>query len=119
MFKPAEIDFIQSQRLLRIGTASPEGRPDVAPVGFDFDGEYFYVSGRDNQQTLKYKYTKRNPVASLALDDLATVKPWRPRGIKIFGDVDFVVRAGYAGEKEYLRIKARSVHSWGLEQGQT
>ena len=115
MFSPAESDFIKSQRLLRIGTASPEGRPDVAPVAFDFDGEYFYVSGMRNKQTLKYKYTKKNPVAALALDDLASEKPWRPRGIKIFGDVDFVVRDGYAGKKEYLRIKPRSVHSWGLD----
>lgn len=115
MFNPAEVAFIQSQRLLRIGTASADGRPDVAPVAFDFDGEHFYVSGMRNQQTLKYKHTKENPVASLALDDLASVKPWRPRGIKIFGDVDFVVRDGYAGKKEYLRIKPRRVHSWGLE----
>ena len=118
MFSPTESAFIRSQRLLRIGTASPDGRPDVAPVGFDFDGDYFYISGMRNKETLKYKHTKENPLASLALDDLASVQPWRPRGIKILGDVDFVVRQGYAGEKEYLRIKPRRVHSWGLEPAQ-
>ena len=119
MFSEAESKYIRSQRLLRIGTASPSGRPDVAPVVFDFDGEYFYVSGMRNKSTLKYKHTKKNPQASLVLDDLASVKPWRPRGLKVFGDVDFVVRSGYAGEKEYLRIKPQRVHSWGLERKPT
>lgn len=114
MFDQAELDFIRSQRLLRIGTASSDGRPDVVPVGFDFDGEYFYISGLRNKRSLKYRNTQENPRATLVLDDLASVNPWRPRGVKIYGEVDFVQRAGYAGEKEYLRIKPSRVRSWGL-----
>jgi pyridoxamine 5'-phosphate oxidase family protein len=114
-FTQAEIDYIRSQPLGRIGTASPNGRPDVAAIGYDFDGSYFYISGRRNEATLKYKFTKRNPRASLVIDDLATRSPWRPRGIKIFGTVDFVTRAGYAGEKEYMRITPARKRSWGLE----
>jgi pyridoxamine 5'-phosphate oxidase family protein len=113
-FTEAEIAYIRSQPLARIGTASPEGRPDVAAVAFDFDGEYFYVSGRRNEITLKYRNTKKNPLASLVIDDLGSARPWRPRGLKIFGEVDFVSRQGYVGEKEYLRIKPTRKHSWGL-----
>jgi hypothetical protein len=43
MFSDKEISYIKSQRLARIATASSELQPDVAPVGFDFDGTYFYV----------------------------------------------------------------------------
>ena len=100
---------------MRIGTASPKGRPDVAVVGFDFDGAYFYVSGRDNENTWKYKNTRRNPRASLVIDDLPSVKPWRTRGVKVFGSVDFVHYAGRSsGEREYLRIKPERKYSWGL-----
>lgn len=114
-FSQAELDYIRSQPLARIGTASLFAKPDVAAVGFDFDGAYFYVSGLRNQRTRKYLNTKRNPRASVVIDDLASTRPWRPRGIKIDGEVDFVVRKGYAGEKEYLRINPTHKQSWGLE----
>jgi pyridoxamine 5'-phosphate oxidase family protein len=115
VFTQAELDFIKSQLLLRIGTASAKGRPDVAVVGFDFDGIYFYVSGRNNEKTWKYKNTKQNPRASFVLDDLPSIKPWRTRGIKVSGSVDFVHYAGRSsGEKEYLRIKPTHKYSWGL-----
>jgi pyridoxamine 5'-phosphate oxidase family protein len=113
-FTSAELDYIRTQPLARIGTASPKGKPDVAAVAFDFDGEYFYVSGRRNEITLKYLNTQKNPRASLVIDDLASTRPWRPRGIKIFGEVDFVQRKGYVGEKEYLRIRPTRKRSWGL-----
>lgn len=116
VFSQAELEYIRSQPLARIGTASPAAKPDVAAVGYDFDGEFFYVSGRRNEQTRKYWNAKRNPVASLVIDDLASTRPWRPRGIKIEGTVDFVTRTGYAGEKEYLRIKPTQKRSWGLEE---
>lgn len=114
-FTQAELEYIRSQRLARIGTASAKGKPDVAAVAFDFDGQYFYISGYRNTSTRKYHNTKANPRASLVIDDLASVSPWRPRGIKIDGRVDFVHRQGYAGEKEYLRLQPLHKHAWGLE----
>jgi len=114
-FTHAELQYIRSQRLARIGTASAKGKPDVAAVAFDFDGQYFYVSGIRNQATRKYHNAKANPRASFVIDDLASTAPWRPRGLKIDGDVDFVHRQGYAGEKEYLRITPTEKRSWGLE----
>ena len=51
LFTEKEIEYIKSQRLARIATSSfsssnvESSQPDVAPVGFDFDGEYFYVGG--------------------------------------------------------------------------
>ena len=52
LFSEKEKEYIKSQRLARIATApsiSPSDiascQPDFAPIGFDFDGEYFYVEG--------------------------------------------------------------------------
>jgi pyridoxamine 5'-phosphate oxidase family protein len=115
-FTEAERSFIASQLLARIGTASAKGRPDVAVVTFDFDGTYFYVSGRENEKTWKYKNTKGNPRASFLIDDLPSVKPWRTRGIKVMGSVDYVLYKGISsGEREYLRITPLRKYSWGLD----
>jgi pyridoxamine 5'-phosphate oxidase family protein len=52
MFSDKELSYLKTQRLARIATASRELQPDVAPVGFDFDGTYFYVSGMKLTTTL-------------------------------------------------------------------
>ena len=55
MFTEKETAYLKSQRLARIGTVSTDLQPDVSPVGFEFDGAYFYVGGMNNQATRKYK----------------------------------------------------------------
>ena len=74
MFSQKETDYLRSQRLARIGTggASTGGsiQPDVVPVGFDFDGQYFYVSGMNLIKSTKYKNVQKNPKVALVIDDL-------------------------------------------------
>ena len=60
LFTEKEIEYIKSQRLARIATSSSVSpsdiancQPDVAPVGFDFDGEYFYVGGMNILKSTK------------------------------------------------------------------
>ncbi len=64
IFSQKEIEYLKSQRLARIATASvstdeerEDGsiQPDLVPVGFDFDGEYFYVGGMNILKSTKYK----------------------------------------------------------------
>ncbi len=74
-FTTAEQEYLGSQRLARIATASANGTPDVAPVGFRFDGDVFWVGGIDLPTTLKYRNVRANPVASIVVDDLASVEP--------------------------------------------
>jgi pyridoxamine 5'-phosphate oxidase family protein len=81
MFSQNERSFLKSQSLARIATASHDGEPDVAPVGFEFDGEHFYVGGLDVQNTLKYKNALTNPRAAIVFDDLQSTDPWTPHGI--------------------------------------
>ena len=70
-----EREFLESQPA-QIATASRAGEPDVAPVGFEFDGECFYVGGLDVQKTLKYKNALTNPRAAIVFDDLQSTDPW-------------------------------------------
>jgi len=114
-FSAKEVEYLKSQRLARIGTATKDGVPDVAAVGFDFDGRYLYVGGRNITVTNKYKNTQKNPQVSLVIDDLKTTQPWQPRFIKIFGKADLVERSGYAGQSTYIRITPKRKTSWGLD----
>src|SRR5438128_8299100 len=94
MFSEKEREFLKAQPLALIGTASRDGLPDVAPVGFKFDGDYFYVGGLEVGRTMKFKNTLNNPRAALVIDDLQSTNPWTPRGIKVRGAVDIVERQG-------------------------
>jgi pyridoxamine 5'-phosphate oxidase family protein len=114
-FSQKEVEYIKSQRLARIGTASKDGVPDVAAVGFDFDGKDFYVGGMHLTKTHKYKNALQNPQVSLVIDDLKSVEPWHPRFVKIFGAADLVKRKGYTGQATYIRITPHRKTSWGLD----
>lgn len=115
LFSDRELEYLKSQRLARIATASKDGVPDVAPVGFDFDGKYFYVGGIHLTRTHKYKNVIKNPKVSLVIDDLKSVEPWQPRFVKIFGTADVVTRNGYVGQATYIRITPQRKTSWGLD----
>jgi pyridoxamine 5'-phosphate oxidase family protein len=116
MFSAEDRDYLKNQRLARIATVGKKSQPDVAPVGYEFDGEYFYVSGLRLEATLKYKNIRDNPRVALVIDDLESVDPWKPRGIKLHGTADLVQRTGSIGEGEYLRIRPETVWSWGIEE---
>jgi pyridoxamine 5'-phosphate oxidase family protein len=116
MFSQKERNFLKSQSLARIATASRDGEPDVAPVGFEFDGEHFYVGGLDVQNTLKYKNALTNPRAAIVFDDLQSTDPWTPRGIKVRGAADIVERQGRLGTKPYIRIKPEIKWTWGIDE---
>jgi pyridoxamine 5'-phosphate oxidase family protein len=103
IFSETEIEYVKSQHLTRIATASESSKeegeegsiqPDVVPVGFDFDGNYFYVGGMNLLKSTKYKNVLKNNKVALVIDDLKTVDPWDPRGLKIYGTADIVTRQG-------------------------
>lgn len=115
MFTPEEISYIKSQPLARIATVSTSGQPDVAPVGYEFDGQYFYIGGRANAKTRKYlNVLAGNKQVALAIDDLETVNPWRPRGVRIHGTAEIVEHSGRLGSSLYLRVTPAKNWSWGI-----
>lgn len=111
MFSDEEITYIKSQPLARLATVAPDGQPDVAPVGFQFDGQRFIIGGFDITRTFKYKNVKRGSVkVSLVIDDLATVSPWKPRGVKIHG----TAQISENGRSVVLIVTPDRSWSWGL-----
>lgn len=110
-FTDAERAFLEGQRLARIATASADGRVDVAPVGLHLDGDELVVMGRDLKRTYKYNFVRQNPRAAIVVDDLASIDPWRPRGIKVHGRATIETREG----RETIRLVPDRKWSWGIE----
>ncbi len=116
MFSEKEIAYLRAQRLTRLATVSTDGQPDVAPVGFEYDGQYFYVSGRNPTHTRKFRNLRSgNNKVAMVMDDLESIQPWKPRGIRIYGRAEFVERDGRFGHKTYMRITPQVSWSWGIE----
>ncbi|HEX5975803.1 MAG TPA: PPOX class F420-dependent oxidoreductase [Nitrososphaeraceae archaeon] len=128
IFSQKEIEYLNSQRLARIATAAVSTheersvQPDVVPVGFNFDGDYFYVGGMNILKSIKYKNILKNDRVAIVIDDLKTVNPWDPRGIKIYGTADVTTRQNRYMENtdhpnpQYIRISPKRKWSWGIEE---
>lgn len=130
IFSQSEIEYLLSQRTARIATASAatsdDGskfiQPDVVPVGFDYDGGYFYISGINIIKSKKYKNILKNKKVAVVVDDSKSADSWGPRGIRIYGDADVVTRqGGYMdqtghSEHRYIRIRPNKKWSWGIDE---
>jgi pyridoxamine 5'-phosphate oxidase family protein len=124
MFNEDEKKFLKSQFLARFATSSPSGKPNVAPVGFEFDGNYFYFGSIKQEilrSTPRYRnIQKGNKRVALVIDDLVSVEPWKPRGIRVNGNADIVIRnEGEFGKGEYIRVRPTLSWSWGISKEPT
>jgi pyridoxamine 5'-phosphate oxidase family protein len=111
-FSQAELDYLHGQRLLgRVATVGADGTPHVAPVGWAHNTELdtIDVAGHALERTKKFRDVERTGRAAIVVDDLASVSPWRPRGVEVRG------RAEALREPEALiRIHPERIVSWGL-----
>lgn len=115
-FTDEEIAYLKSQRLVRIATVSPDGQPDVVPVGYEFDGTYFYVGGMNPAKTRKFRNVRAgNAKIALVVDDLVSVSPWTIRGLRVYGVGELIMRNGMFGPGHYLRIRPTVSWSWNLQ----
>src|SRR2546421_4021694 len=97
-FTPEEIAYLQSQRLGRLATVSQNGEPHVVPVSFRYNPEQdsIDIGGHAFATRKKYRDALANPRVAFVVDDLASVDPWRPRGIEVRGPVEVLGEGGEA-----------------------
>ena len=115
-FSEEEIAYLRSQPLGRLATVSADGQPDVAPVGFEFDGRDLYVGGMDPVKTRKFRNVRAGGTkVALVVDDLVSTSPWTPRFLRIYGDAELVERKGRFGPATYMRITPAISWSFNLE----
>lgn len=89
-FTDAEIQYLDSQLLGRLATVGADGRPHIVPVGVFYDPEVQAIviaghAGTNMARSKKFLDAQRRPDVAFAVDDLAAVDPWTPRGIEIRG----------------------------------
>jgi pyridoxamine 5'-phosphate oxidase family protein len=112
-FDASELAYLNGghRRLGRLATVGKDGTPHVVPVGFRYNAEHgtIDIGGRDFARSKKYRDVQRTGRAALVVDDLASVDPWRPRGIEVRGRAEAL-----GGERPLIRIRPDRVVSWGL-----
>ena len=109
-FTSAEVEYLRSQPIMRFASASSDGRPDVAPVVFELDGDDVLTAGFDITHTVRYRNIQSNPRVSVVVDDLASINPWSPRGIKIIGTAMIEESDG----SPRFRISPTVIISWAI-----
>ncbi|MFE5482478.1 PPOX class F420-dependent oxidoreductase [Streptomyces sp. NPDC056527] len=117
-FSEDERAYLRTQRLARMATVDPDGQPQANPVGFfpQEDGTVL-VGGLAMGRSKKWRNLQANPKVALVVDDLASVRPWRVRGVEIRGVAELLVGPHELGphfSEQVIRIHPRRIHSWGL-----
>ncbi len=97
VFTPAEVAYLESQRLARIATSGPDCQPHVVPVSFRYN---------PNEDTID-------------IDDLASIDPWRPRMIEIRGRAEVLSSGGETVARGFhpqmFRVRPTRIVSIGME----
>ena len=103
-------------RLARVATVGKDGTPHVTPVGWRYNPEHdtIDVGGFNLERTKKFRDAQRTRRAAVVIDDLASVEPWRPRGIEIRGRAEALT-----GARAMIRLHPERIISWGLGAGRS
>jgi pyridoxamine 5'-phosphate oxidase family protein len=116
IFTEGELTYLTSERrLARIATVGPGGMPHVVPVGWTYNAaeESLDVGGARLEQTKKYRDVLQSGKAAVVIDDIASLDPWRVRGIEVRGRAIAITEPG-----PLIRIYPQRVISWGIESDQ-
>ena len=123
-FTDQEINYLNAQRLGRLATVSADGQPHVVPVGFRYDPATgtIMVGGHNFASTKKVRDIHANPRVAFVVDDLASIDPWRVRGITVRGVAEFFTdggaKIGPGFDPAFVRITPRRIVAWGIETDQ-
>lgn len=114
-FTPSELAYLASGLMGRLATVRPDGTPHVAPVGtaaYNAQLGTLDIGGHDLASTKKFRDVRRTGRAAFVVDDLASLDPWRPRGLEVRG------RAEAVEEPEpVIRIHPERIVAWGIDTG--
>ena len=117
-FTDEELAYLRSQPIARFATVAPDGRPDVVPLAFEFDGTFFWVGGAGATvlATRKFRNLRAGHHAvALVIDDMVSFEPFIARGIRVYGHADQPAeRVGMVGPGVYARITPRVSWSWNM-----
>lgn len=120
VFTPEEINYLQNQRLARIATVGSNSQPHVVPVSFRYNPytDTIDIGGHDFARRKKWRDVQHNPRVAVVIDDLASVNPWRVRGIEVRGEAEILMTGGETVgtgfDSAMFRITPKRIVSWGI-----
>ncbi len=117
LLSPDELAYLAEQRLARLATMQPNGTLQVSPVGVHYNPalQTIDIGGLNMASSQKFRNVRANGRVALVVDDIASVQPWRVRGVEVRG------RGEALTEPEHpviggaiIRIHPVRVISWGV-----
>jgi pyridoxamine 5'-phosphate oxidase family protein len=119
-FTQAELDYLGTQRLGRLATVALDGTVQVSPTGFFYNAALgtIDIGGHGMAASKKFRNIAAGSRVAFVIDDVASVNPWRVRGVEIRGSAEAL-----SGQEppmpglsaEIIRIHPRRIISWGVE----
>jgi pyridoxamine 5'-phosphate oxidase family protein len=119
VFTPAEMAYLQSQRIGRLATVGPDGQPHVVPIRFKYNPEHDTIDlgGGDFGTSKKFRDASRNPLIAYVVDDVP--EPRKVRGIEIRGRAEIHTTGGEeilkGADPQFIRLRPTHIASWGIE----
>ena len=119
IYDDAELAYLSDQRLGRLATVDADGLPQNNPVGFALDPSTgaIDITGYAMGASRKFRNVRRGSGVAFVVDDIASVDPWRVRGIEVRGVAEALTdqpRPNSYVSGEVIRIHPRWILSWGL-----
>jgi len=93
-------------------------------VGFRYnpDHDTIDIGGHGFAKRKKWRDVHSNRKVAFVVDDLASIEPWKPRGIEVRGEAEVLQSGGKTVvpffDDEMFRITPRRIYSWGLAEGE-
>jgi pyridoxamine 5'-phosphate oxidase family protein len=116
-FTENELAYLRSQPLGRLATVAADGQPDNAAVGFEVaDDGGITISGMNIAASRKGRNVLAgNTRVAFIVDDLESVRPWHPRGVRVYGRVELVGVSGEPPRGGRMKLTPEISWSWGIE----
>lgn len=119
-FTEVERGYLAAQALGRLATLSSDGDPQNNPVAFrhNVETDTIDIGGFKMGASRKFRNVQADGRVSFVVDDIASLDPWRVRGIEIRGRAEAL--ADQAPHRPYfsneiIRIHPRRIISWGID----
>jgi pyridoxamine 5'-phosphate oxidase family protein len=124
LFTEQEVAYLATQWLGRLATVQSNRTLQASPVGFSLNAKLgtIDIGGRDMAATQKFRNLRVNSQVAFVIDDLASVDPWRPRGIEIRGTAEALADPADSTSRfpgPIIRIHPRRLISWGINPEQS
>ncbi len=123
VFTDEEREYLLSGvRLGRLATVGSDGTPHVVPTSYRYNQRHdaIDIGGNDFATRKKYRDVLRNAKVAFVIDDIASVNPWRVRGIELRGEAEVLdtggTELGPGFAPQMFRITPKRIVSWGLEE---